>query len=129
MNVAEITALVVAATAGIAALFAGFRNLRGDRFNRDVSSSAALLTGYKDMVANLHIELNAVRQALVEERQQRTQERRELHAELDKERRQWAQERRELHDEIDELRESIDKLMRRSPMERTRRDDNPEEVQ
>jgi septal ring factor EnvC (AmiA/AmiB activator) len=103
--------MIVAATGAVAALFAGLRNLRGDRFNRDVSSSAALLTGYKDMVDNLRKELDAVRRSLAEERQQ------------------WAQERRELHDEIDELRECIEKQLlqqRRSPQARTRRDDRPE---
>ncbi len=108
MTAAEWAALVVAVTGAAAALFAGLRNLRGDRFNRDVSSSAALLTGYKDMVDNLRTELDAVRRSLAEER------------------RQWAQERRELHDEIDELRECIDKLMRRSPQGRTSADEHSE---
>ncbi len=105
MSATEIAALVVAATGALAAIFAGVRNLHGDRFNRDVSGSAALLTGYKEMVGNLRVELDAVRRALAEER------------------RQWAQERRELHDEIDELRECVDRLMRRSPQGRTSGDD------
>ncbi len=108
MSGAEIAALVVAITGALAAVFAGMRNLHGDRFNRDVSGSAALLTGYKEMVGNLRLELDAVRRSLAEERQQ------------------WAQERRELHDEIDELRECINGLMRR-PSGRTRKDDKPEE--
>jgi septal ring factor EnvC (AmiA/AmiB activator) len=111
VTTAEVAGLIVAITGAAAALFAGLRNLRGDRFNRDVSSSAALLTGYKDMVQNLREELDAVRRSLAEERQQ------------------WAQERRELHDEIDELRESIDRMLnqqRRSPDARTRRTDHPE---
>ncbi len=130
MSAAELAALVVAGTGAVAALFAGLRNLRGDRFNRDVSSSAALLTGYKDMVEAVGRQLAAVERSLETEREHRTrdgqqwaQERRELHAELDEERRQRAQERRELHDEIDELRECIDKLMRRSPQGRTSGDD------
>jgi septal ring factor EnvC (AmiA/AmiB activator) len=134
VNTAEWAALIVAATGAMAALFAGLRNLRGDRFNRDVSSSAALLTGYKDMVDNLGKQLDAVERSLEAEREHRerdrqqwAQERRELHAELDEERRQRAQERRELYAEMDELRECIDKLMRRSPEARTRRDDQPRE--
>ncbi len=125
MSSAELAALIVAATGAVAALFAGFRNLRGDRFNRDVSSSAALLTGYKDMVDKLRKELDAVRGSLADERRQWAQERRELHDELDEERRQRAQERRELYDQIDELRACVDTLMRRSSQERTRSDDKP----
>lgn len=105
MSSAELAALVVAATGAIAALFAGLRNLRGDRFNRDVASSTSLLTGYQDMARNLRVELDAVRRSLAEERKQ------------------WAEERRELYDEIDQLRESIDKLIRRSPQGRTSTDD------
>ncbi len=109
MSAAEIAALVVATTGALAAVFAGMRNLHGDRFNRDVSGSAALLTGYKEMVGNLRVELDAVRNALAEER------------------RQWAQERRELHDEIDELRECINGLMRRPASARTRKEDKESE--
>ncbi len=108
MSAAELAALVVAATGALAAIFTGLRNLHGDRFNRDVSGSAALLTGYKEMVGNLRVELDAVRRALAEERAQ------------------WAQERRELHDEIDELRQSINRLMQRSPQGRTIGDERPE---
>ncbi len=126
MTAAELAALLVAATGAAAVMFPGLRNLRGDRFNRDVAASAALLTGYKDMVENLRRELDAVRRSLAEERQQRAQERRELHDELDEERRQRAQERRELYDQIDELRACVDTLMRRSPQDRTRTDDKPE---
>ncbi len=135
MSATELAALIVAGTGAVAAIFAGFRNLRGDRFNRDVSGSAALLTGYKDMLEGVGKQLAAVERSLEAEREHRArdgqqwaQERRELHAELDEERRQRAQERRELHDEIDELRECINGLMGRPASARTRKDDKePEE--
>lgn len=92
----EIAALVVAIGGALGAIFAGLRNLRGDKFKRDVEASAALLSGYTNMVQTLQAQINAI-----EERHAR--ERAEWQAEKAAMRQEHAAEVRELNERIDEL--------------------------
>ncbi len=111
-------------------MFAGLRAFSGDRFRRDVEESSALLSGYRDMVASLRVELETVRVALADERVAWNRERREVYEEIDKlrdsqqrEQAAWHNERQALHREIEQLREEVATLQSRDKTDRTRRSD------
>ncbi len=123
-------ALIVAVGGAIAAIFGGLRALRGDRFRQDVEESTALLTGYRDMVASLRVELDNVRQSLAAERVSWNGERKELYKEIDglresmlTERMNWGNERQALHAEVEDLRKKVAHLMARRSTTRTRETD------
>ena len=61
MNAEQVVLLLGGMSAFVAALVAAYRSLTGDRFNRKVSESAALLTGYTEMIKNVRLELADVR--------------------------------------------------------------------
>ena len=68
MTGGEIAALIVAITGALGAIFAGVRNLRGDKFKKEVEASAALLTGYTNMVATLQTEIDRLKSDHAEDR-------------------------------------------------------------
>lgn len=121
----EITAFVTAVGAFLGALVLAYRGLSGDRFSRRVNESAALLTGYTEMVKNLRVEISDMRldhdkDVLYTKKQYQNDLERlaRLHKiELDsiiaiytEERRQWEEERERLGSKINELDEKIVEL-------------------
>lgn len=97
MSGQEIAALVVAITGALAAIFAGIRNLRGDAFKREVEASAALLTGYTNMVSTLQAEIDRLKSDSAEDREGCAEERARLREEHAKEmERQRAEHREEI---------------------------------
>ncbi len=64
----EIAALIVAITGALGAIFAGVRNLRGDKIKKEIEASAALLTGYTNMVATLQAEIDRLKSDHAEDR-------------------------------------------------------------
>lgn len=72
---------MAALTGIVAAGFAGLRNLRGDKFKREVEASAALLTGQAAMVTALQGEVDRLRSDMAEDRKAATAERAECLAE------------------------------------------------
>ncbi len=127
-----LAALVVATGGALGAILGALRLLRGDKFRRSVEESTALLSGYRDMVASLRVDVDNARKELAAERKSWNNERRELYAEMDgfrqsvvAERLAWGKERKELHGQMDELREEVAQLMDRSDANRSRRTDEP----
>ncbi len=127
-----LSALVVAIGGALGAVFGGLRLLGGDKFRRSVEESTALLTGYRDMVSSLRVELENARKELAAERAAWNADRRELYEEIDKlresmavERSAWHAERRELHRQINELRDEVATLQPRAATDRTRKGDGP----
>ncbi len=125
-----LSALVVAIGGAFGAILGGMRLLRGDKFRRSVEESTALLSGYRDMVASLRVELESARKELAAERAAWNVDRRELYEEIDKlresmavERTAWHVERRELHRQINELRDEVATLQPRAATDRTRKGD------
>lgn len=92
----ELAALLVAITGMAAAIAAGVRNLRGDKFKREVDASAALLSGYTSWVERLQAEITRLQAAHTQERDQWRVDREEMRAEH--------------HAEVVELNERIDEL-------------------
>lgn len=68
MSAAEIAALIVAITGALGAIFAGVRNLRSDKFKKEVEASAALLAGYTNMVGTLQTEIDRLKSDHAEDR-------------------------------------------------------------
>ncbi len=125
-----LAALVVAFGGAVGAIFAGLRAFRGDKFRQDVEESTSLLSGYRDMVASLRVDVNNARKELAAERKSWNSERRELYAEMDgfrqsvvTERLAWGKERKELHRQLNELSEEVAQLMNRSDANRERKTD------
>lgn len=75
MSGQELAALIIAITGALGAIFAGVRNLRGDKFKKDVEASAALLTGYTNMVNTLQTEIDRLKSDHAEDRAAWTAER------------------------------------------------------
>lgn len=63
MKTEALAAIIVAFGTFIGAVVLAYRGLSGDRFQRKVSESAALLSGYTEMVKNLRTELDEVRKS------------------------------------------------------------------
>ncbi len=127
-----LAALVVAIGGAVGAILGGMRLLRGDKFHRSVEESTALLSGYRDMVASLRVELENARKELAAERAAWNVDRRELYGEIDKlresmalERSAWHAERQDLHRQINELRDEVATLQPRAMTDRTRKGDGP----
>lgn len=113
----EIAALIVAVGGALGAIFAGIRNLRGDKFKHDVEASAALLSGYTGMVQTLQAQIHAI-----EERHSR--ERAEWFKEKAAMREQHSAEVRELNERIDELGTQLWVIQNRAITEKTRSTDH-----
>ncbi len=127
-----LSALVVAVGGAVGAIIGGLRVLRGDKFRRSVEESTALLSGYRDMVASLRVDVENARNELAAERAAWNRERRDLHGEIDQlresmalERTAWHRERQDLHRQLDELRDEVATLQPRSATDRTRKGDPP----
>ena len=107
MNGSEIAALIVAVTGALAAVFAGVRNLKGDRVKREVEAAAAVLTGYTNLAASLQTELDRLKNDCIEDRKQwaaeRTSMRAEHKQEMDELREEHKQEMLTAYERIDEL--------------------------
>lgn len=109
----------------VGTLVIAYRGLSGDRFTRKVSESAALLSGYTEMVKNLRLEIGEIRldhdKEVIRNRsqcQEDTERTARMHKlELDgliavyaEERKHWDEERVRLKEEMDTLKEKIDEL-------------------
>lgn len=112
----ELAALIVAVGGLLTAVFAGIRNLRGDKFKRDVEASAAILGGLQAFVTTLQSELERVKNEHAEDRRHWTEERSTLKQE-------HAEEIRELNERIDELGTQVYVLQNRPSDARQRSDD------
>lgn len=127
MSGSEIAALIVAVTGALAAIFAGLRNLRGDKFKKDVEASAALLTGYTNMVVTLQAEIDRVKEDHNEDRVSWATERVALRAEHVEDMKRLREEHHaELlvaYERIDELGSQVYVLQHRPEATRDRRTD------
>lgn len=118
-------AFLAAFGAFIGALVLAYRGLSGDRFTRRVSESAALLTGYTEMVKNLRLEISEIRsdhdKEMLRNKQQyqadlerlSTMHRLELSGIIsthNEERKHWEAERVRLSNQISEFDERLDEL-------------------
>lgn len=107
MTVEGIAAILVALSTFIGAVILAIRGLSGDRFQRKVTESAALLTGYTEMVTNLRKDIDAMRlQHSSEVERLQRQHRTELEgmAVLHKEERdRWGEDRDRLEERVDLL--------------------------
>lgn len=124
----EIAALIVAVTGALGAIFAGVRNLRGDRFKKEVEASAALLAGYTSMVASLQKEIDRLKTDHTNDRAAWVSERasmREEHiAEITRLRRDQQTELKAANERIDELGSQVYVLQHRPPSTRDRSSDD-----
>lgn len=82
MTGSEVVALIVAISGALGAIFAGIRNLRGDKIKNDVAEAATVLTGYNSLTAALQTELNRVKAEYIADRQTWIAERAEMKREL-----------------------------------------------
>lgn len=108
-------------------LVAAYRGLRGDKFQRGITESAALLTGYTEMVSNLRKEIDAMRVANANESERQTRQHaveianlRDLHLE---ERSRWNEERDRLEERIDTLEAQVAAVLYRPKESHDRHDD------
>lgn len=125
-----IAAILVALSTFIGGVILAFRGLSGDKFNRKVTESAALLTGYTEMVSNLREEIREIR-ADNEKEQERSQRHHKVEIENliflhDEERKRWETERVRLTERIDLLESQVAALLYRPKNRRTRANDEPE---
>lgn len=81
MTGSEIAALIVAGTGVAVAIFTGVRNLVGDKMNKDVQASAALLAGYTTMVTALQTEVERVKEDHLNDRKMWAEERAQMRVE------------------------------------------------
>lgn len=116
MSGSELAALVAAIGGTLGAIFAGVRNLRSDKFKRDVDASAALLAGYGQMVATLQTQITQLQEAHARDREEWLQREREL-------RESFARELAERDERIDELGTQVYVLQNRPPESRSRQTD------
>lgn len=127
MSPEGIAALLVAITTFLGGLIAAYRSLSGDKFDRKVKESTALLTGYTEMVSNLRREIDAMRTAYAEDtahRQRQHQNEIQGLAILHKEERdRWSQERERLEDRIEVLEAQVAAVIFRPEGAKTRNDD------
>lgn len=119
MSGQEWAALIVAITGALAAIFAGVRNLRGDAFKKEVEASAALLTGYTNMVAVLQAEIDRLKSDGAEDREEAVKERsrmRDEHrADIDRLRDEHRKELLAAYERIDELSAKVYTIQNRPP--------------
>lgn len=103
----EIATLIAAITGALVAIGAGIRNMRGDKFNKEVAASAALLNGYTSMVATLQGEIDRLKSDAAEDRAaaqaERTRMRDEYQNDLERLRAEHRTELRAAAERIDEL--------------------------
>lgn len=123
----QIIAVLGALGAFIGVVFGIVRAMTGERFQRRVTESAALLSGYTDMVKSLRVELTEVK-----EQHSKDMERQANHHRVeientnflhDEERKRWQTERERLEERIDTLEAQVAALLYRPEGRRTRKDD------
>lgn len=115
MTGTEWAAMMTAAGAFIGAVILAVRGVTGDRFQRKVTESAALLSGYTEQVKNLRGELEAARVAhdaevrRIQERHQREID--HLNAQHTQVETRWDEERQRLEDRIETLEAQVAALL------------------
>ena len=128
MSGEAIAAILVAAGTFLSGLILAIRGLSGDRFNRKVTESAALLTGYTEMVANLRKEIKEIREDNTHEierlQRQHKVEIENLTFMQNQERERWDGERNRLEERIDTLEAQVAAVLFRPSGSRERADDN-----
>lgn len=127
MSPEGIAAILVAGGTFITGLILALRGVSGDKFQRKVTESAALLSGYTEMVKNLRAEVAAIRDqhAADMERQQRQHDadlatQQQLH---DAERMRWMAERVRLEERIETQEAQIAAFLLRPKSSRERKSD------
>lgn len=127
MSPEGIAAILAAATTFIGGVILAIRGVTGDRFQRKVTESAALLTGYTEMVKNLRQEISDIRAD-----NEKEQDRKERHHKVelenliflhDEERKRWIEERDRMNERIETLEAQVAALLYRPDDARTRSDD------
>ena len=110
-----IAAIVVAAGGFIGAVVLAFRGLSGDRFSRKVSESAALLSGYTEMVKNLRTEIDEMRKSHSDDMgrmlKNHVLEIESINDNCDKDRARWDAERERLEERIETLEAQVYALL------------------
>ncbi len=113
----EFAALLVAVSGVVGAIFAGVRNLRGDKFKKDVEASASLLAGYTGMVTALQTEIDRLKSDHAEDRTSWTAERaamrHEHQTEMTRLRDEHRSQLKEVYERLDELGSQIYVLQHR----------------
>lgn len=116
-----IAAILVGLSTFLGGIALAYRGLRGDTFQRKVTESAALLSGYTEMVGNLRKEIDAIRDAHAKDQQRATDHHRVelentnfLHEE---ERSRWRAERERLEERVDQLEAQVAALLFNRPRE------------
>lgn len=107
MNGAEIAALIAAVAGALGAIFKGVRDLKGDKFRKEVEASASLLSGYTNMVGSLQAEIDRLKSDHAEDRAtwaaERTAMRHEHHTEIARMREEHRLQLLEVYERIDDL--------------------------
>lgn len=127
MSGPDVAALIAALTGTLVAVFAGVRNLRGDKFKKDVDASASLLVGYTNMVAVLQAEIDRLKSDHAEDRaawaEERTRFRREWTEDMERMRTEHRTELAAAYERIDDLGSQVYALQNRPRDSRSRRGD------
>lgn len=120
-------ASIAALATFVTALGVVYRSLTGDRFNRKISESASLLSGYTTMVKTLQEQIASIEKRHKTDREEWQTEKRSLRAEHAQEvrelREEHAQEVEALSRRIDRLSAQVDLLENRSPHSKDRQSD------
>lgn len=127
MSSEAIVAILAAGGTFITGLILALRGVSGDRFNRKVTESAALLTGYTEMVANLRKEIKDIREdnaseieRIQRQHQVELENIRFLHNE---DRKRWESERDHMAGRIETLEAQVAAVLFRPQTSRGRKDD------
>jgi uncharacterized protein YukE len=122
-----IAAVLTALGAFIGAVVLAYRGLSGDRFARKVSESAALLTGYTEMVKNLRTEIDQMRQSHAADMgrmlKNHVLEINSINENCDKDRARWDRERLRLEERIETLEAQVYAVLHRPPGAQDRQGD------
>lgn len=129
MSGSEVAALIVAITGALGAIFAGVRNLRGDKIKSEVAAAAAVLSGYTTLASDLRLELERNKVDHAADRKQWAQDRLDMKAEHVQEVKDLRDEHRSemliAYERIDELGSLIYVMQNRPPNAQERKDDKP----
>lgn len=126
MTGTEIAALLAAIGGVLTAVFAGIRNLRGDKFRQDVEASAAVLSGQTNLIKTLQTEMERLKDDFAEARKEWADERatlrREHAEEMARLRQDHISEMKYAYERIDELGSQIYVLRNPPPPEVTQKE-------
>lgn len=127
MSGSEAAALIVAITGALGAIFAGARNLRGDKIKHEVEAAAAVLTGYTNLAATLQAELERMKESYEIDRKAWNEERTEMRLQHAEEMKALREDHREemvlAYERIDELGTQLYVMTNRPPDSRDRLED------